>query len=616
VSARADGFVARSAVPVEEGQSEVQIGLSRGAVVTGRVVDEQDYPVEGATLEVVGIDFDGMPIAESSTLTEFREDHFAFALPGGIPLVPVGELGVMPVVPAIPAEHGSLVVSRSSPMAEAWVSRADGSFELRPVSPGRVHLVASHPDYVETVTETIRLDAGKQAEMTIVLRQGAWLEGRVVEENGSPVGGARVEIASPEGAIERVTFAADDGSFAFAAVSPNLHVSVARPETPEALVTRLSLKIPAGERAEVEIVLPAQREVVTVSVTDDRGYPLDRVEVHALSLDAEVPLRATRFTDDAGEAVIEDARGLPLRLVLLRSGQAPLVAQVESAPERLGLCMERPLAASGEVRDDVGPVEDATITMLTPTGVRHARSDADGAFEIDNLAASAVRLVHKPGYVPKELRAEIAGEPERPVELGVIELATGGTVEGEVLDPNDEPIAGALVALGRVPTYLPLGPLPLGVSSSDRAGRFVLRDVEPGLVTVEAYVAGMGRAAVERVLVRSDETTREVTIVLEQQEEAPDKPGGGGGLAVTLADTLIRGKRVVYAEHVPQGGEAERAGIDPGDQILAVDGVPVRTIGEARRRLTGPLSEDVLLLLAREPDLRWLTRVPRERLRR
>jgi S1-C subfamily serine protease len=107
-----------------------------------------------------------------------------------------------------------------------------------------------------------------------------------------------------------------------------------------------------------------------------------------------------------------------------------------------------------------------------------------------------------------------------------------------------------------------------------------------------------------------------VTIVLEQQEEAPDKPGGGGGLAVTLADTLIRGKRVVYAEHVPQGGEAERAGIDPGDQILAVDGVPVRTIGEARRRLTGPLSEDVLLLLAREPDLRWLTRVPRERLRR
>jgi membrane-associated protease RseP (regulator of RpoE activity) len=225
-------------------------------------------------------------------------------------------------------------------------------------------------------------------------------------------------------------------------------------------------------------------------------------------------------------------------------------------------------------------------------------------------------LVHKAGYVPKELRAEISGDPARPVDLGVIELSTGGTVEGEVLDANDEPIAGALVAVGRVPTYLPLGPLPLGVAASDRAGRFVLRDVDPGLVAVEAYVAGMGRAAVERVLVRSDETTSDVKIVLEPQEEAPDKPQGGGGLAITLADTLVRGKRVVYVEHVPPGGEAERAGIDPGDQILAVDGVPVRTIDETRRRLSGPLSEDVLLLLAREPDMRWSTRVPRERLRR
>ena len=617
VSVRADGFVPRSAVPLEEGQSELQVGLSRGAEIVGRVVDEQDYPVEGVSLEVAGIDFDGMPIAESSTLTEFREDHFAFALPGAVPLVPVGELGVMPIVPEIPAEHGGLVVSRSSPTAEPWVSRADGGFELRPVTPGRVHLVASHPDYVETVTETLRLDAGKQAELKIVLRHGGLLEGRVVEEDGSPVGGARVEIASPEGAIERVTFAADDGSFAFAAVSPRIHVSVARPESPETLVTRLGLNVPAGERAEVEIVLPERRDLVTVRVTDDRGYSLDRVEVHALSLEPDAPLRVTRFTDDGGEAVIEDARGLGLRLVLQRTGEAPLVAQIDAAPERLELTMDRALTARGEVRDDGGPVDDASVTLYTPTGVRHARSDADGAFVLDNLAATPVRLlVHKAGHVPKEVRAEIAGDPERPVELGVIELTAGGTVEGEVLDPRDDPIAGALLAVGRVPTYLPLGPLPLGIAVSDRAGHFVLHDVEPGVVSVEAYVAGLGRASLDRVLVRADETTGDLKIVLEQQPEAPDKPEGGGNLAVTLADTLLRGKRVVYLEHVPQGGEAERAGIEPGDQLLAVDGVPVRTIGDARRRLGGPLSEDVLLLLAREPDLRWLTRVPRERLRR
>jgi hypothetical protein len=50
-----------------------------------------------------------------------------------------------------------------------------------------------------------------------------------------------------------------------------------------------------------------------------------------------------------------------------------------------------------------------------------------------------------------------------------------------------------------------------------------------------------------------------------------------------------------------------------------VNGVEVRSIEEARRRLTGPLSEDVVVLLARDGDrgeARWLTRVRRERVRR
>jgi membrane-associated protease RseP (regulator of RpoE activity) len=268
------------------------------------------------------------------------------------------------------------------------------------------------------------------------------------------------------------------------------------------------------------------------------------------------------------------------------------------------------------VWDASGPVPDATVALYTPTGVRHARTDEEGAFLLDNLGAAPSRLlVHKSGLVPAEERVDIAGDPADVIDLGRIELDSAGSVSGQVLDPNDEPIAGAWISQGRVPTYLPLGPLPLGMTSTDRSGRFVLRDVAPGRVTVEAYAPGVGRSAVDGVVVRADELTEDLRIVVEPEEES-SRPEGAGSLAVTLSEATERGQAVVVIVHVPQGGEAEQAGIEPGDRLLAVDGARIRSIEQARRRLTGPLSEDVVLLLARDPDLRWLLRVGRERLRR
>jgi C-terminal processing protease CtpA/Prc len=63
---------------------------------------------------------------------------------------------------------------------------------------------------------------------------------------------------------------------------------------------------------------------------------------------------------------------------------------------------------------------------------------------------------------------------------------------------------------------------------------------------------------------------------------------------------------------------AEAAGIEPGDQIVSVDGHEVGSIEAARRRLTGPLGEDVVVALCREDDPSGSTvvRVRRERVRR
>jgi C-terminal processing protease CtpA/Prc len=152
------------------------------------------------------------------------------------------------------------------------------------------------------------------------------------------------------------------------------------------------------------------------------------------------------------------------------------------------------------------------------------------------------------------------------------------------------------------------------VVATDRQGRFKLGGLPDGKVALEAYFADLGRGRAEDVAVRAGRTTDRVKIALSGGATATREVKGAGSVAVTLGEHA--GAVVVVL--VPAGSEAEAAGIEPGDQIVSVDGQEVRSIEAARRRLTGPLGEDVVVALHREDDPSGSTvvRVRRERVRR
>ena len=145
LSARADGFVPRGAVAVTDPPPpETRVPLVRAGTLTGHVVDSRGYPVDGATIEIVGSDPTGAPIFDDPRRASFQAAHFTAMLGGPTPLVPAGELGVMPgPVPGIP--HEGAGIGAGSPMdpprvagdlSEPWVTRADGTFRASPASPG------------------------------------------------------------------------------------------------------------------------------------------------------------------------------------------------------------------------------------------------------------------------------------------------------------------------------------------------------------------------------------------------------------------------------------------------------------------------------------------------
>jgi protocatechuate 3,4-dioxygenase beta subunit len=629
VGARAQGFVARGAIPLpDEMDGRVRLALLRGATLRGTVVDAHDYPVDGASIEVIGNDSYGYPIADTPTLLAFRQTHFAWALSGPVPLLPAGELGVMPgPVPPIPPPGGAVAMGWSRGAAPAadpqesfdpWVTRADGTFRAYPVTPGRVRAVVRHPDYVGAVSEAVTLGPGGVADVKVVLTAGGTLEGRIFDPRGFPVASARVDVISVAGTYERTTLTAQDGTFAFAAVPTEVWISVAHPDDLSTIVVRELATVEEGARTEVELTLPEPRAPVRIRVQGDDEQPVDGAQVLVLSLDPSAPLRRTQFADAEGSITIDGARGLDLRIVVEASGWARQVRNVSKAPAEVDVKLRRGVVCRGTVTAVRGRryVAGARVTIVSG-GLRRATvTDDEGAYEIRDVEPGPVRLiVSHPDYATREVAAKVrrTGRADRALELPAVDLQEAGSVEGRVVDDQGEPVRGARVGVGLAPAFLPVGVTPPSTTTSDSQGRFVLEGLSPGTIDLEAYAPDVGRGTASGVKIDSGSATREVKISLVPEAGAVD-PAASASLAATLGERGS-GEADIVVVHVADGSEAERGGLQVGDVIVEVDGVAPRDMADARVRLSGQDGSDVVVQVRRKGRTLKL-RLVRERVRR
>jgi len=623
VSASADGFVTRPALAVPDViDGPIRIALQRGATLEGEVVDSKGRPVDGASIEVIGIDLFGLPVADTPSLMAFRRSHFDWALPGPRPLIPAGELGVMPgPIPPIPklgASGPELAVAEPLPDIEPWVTRFDGTFRAHPVTPGRVRALVRHPAYVEGLSEPVNLSPGGSGKVKVVLLSGGSLEGRVVDASGRGVSGARVDLVAVRGTLSRTTLTATDGSFAFAAVPEEVMVSVARPDDLSKLVVRKSVEVPEGSKVQVDITLPGARESVRISVRGEDGRAVDGAQVALLSLDPDTPFRHTTFTGKDGVAEVADARGLELRVVVEAPGFGVVVKQVERAADKLEIVLSTGVRVEGRVTSVRGRqnLEGASVTLVSEGRRYSALSDKDGKYRISDVTPGPVHVtVSHHDYASAELatRVEATGRADRAFELPVIDLSEGGGVEGVVLDKDGKPVRGARVAAGVVPAYLPAGTLPPGMAVTDAKGRFVLTGLAPGKVELEAYAPDVGRGSAHANVVAGRNATG-LSLKL-TADAGDDDPTVSGSVAITLGERGDGDELEIVVVHVAGGSEAERAGLAAGDVVLGVDGHEVADMREARSRLSGPMSVDVVVEVDRGGKVLKL-RVGREQVRR
>jgi hypothetical protein len=289
----------------------------------------------------------------------------------------------------------------------------------------------------------------------------------------------------------------------------------------------------------------------------------------------------------------------------------------EKAGKELRVVLGKAASLEGEVTADRGFrfVEGALVTVTVGSTSRSAQTGADGRFQVPGLPPGKARVVVQARGFARAERSATVAEPDgdRASSAGRIELIPGGEVEGEVVDKNGDPVIGARVAQGVVPAFLPLGPLPPGIAVTDSRGRFKLGDLPEGVVSLEAFAPEQGRGHVSDLKINPERPTQGVRIVLDR-ETSRSEPSSSGGVAVTLAERT--GERAVfYVRAVAAGSEAERAGLVEEDELITIDDVEPRDLDDARKRLSGPIGDDVVLRVRREGEERRL-RVSRERVRR
>lgn len=626
LGARADGFVSSALVAVPAGNKEpVTVPLLRGGTLRGDVVDGRGFPIGGASIDVTGTDAYGLPVSDSPLAAAFRSTHFDWAFAGPALLVPAGELGVVPgPVPPIPPPGTRIEASADlwtlaqapPPTIEAWVTNPSGVFVARPVTPGRVRAVARHPDYVEGSSQTVLLAPGGEARVKIVLLAGGTLAGRVLDDRSFPVEGAEVELASRRTSLTRNVQTGRDGSFEVSGIPADVTVSVRRSASDRRIALRRDVTVPESERTSVELILPAPREVVRFRVLNGESAPIELASVGVLSVDPAVPLRETLFTDSDGAAEIADARGLPLRVVVEAPGFPRKVVAVDRAGELVSVTLEVGVIVEGAVTAVRGrqAVAGALVTLVSEGTRRVARTDAEGRYRFADVTLGAVELsVAHPDFAKAETSAVVAatGRADRAFEIPTVDLSEPGGVEGEVVDQDGKPVAGARVSLGSAPAFLPAGALPPGTAQTDADGHFTLNGLAEGKQTLAAVSAlsGRGKASVE---VRAGRVTDRVRIVL--GPKGGEDTGEGGNVAVTLGERGAGATLEVVVVEVAGSSEAERAGLKAGDVIVGVDGTRPTSMVDARRRLGGRPGTDVVVELVRG-DAREVLRVARETVR-
>lgn len=371
-------------------------------------------------------------------------------------------------------------------------SDAEGEFDLSPVAPGALKLVATTESGMKGEVE-IDVPEGGLRDVVIALQVMASVRGKVLDEAGVPQSGVMVDIRPKKRSGSGMNFggrgpfgdgvsSGEDGSFFVKGLEAGEHTIIvkssrgqvlrwAEPENPDNPSAPMVLDLAEAQQVpNFDLVVEARNGVIEGTVLDADGLPAQDVFVRAtVEMDDsefrqaftggtvdedrksavtprdddaggdefEVPSfysEAPVLTDETGSFVFRELRAdYSYTIVAEESrGGARAMEKGVSSGSRVVLNLEQLAGIEGIVRSGGAPVESYKITIDGPADrTKNVRSE-DGAYRFERLdpGSYTVRVQADDG-VAKVEDVEVQADDTTNVDL---DLDAWGTIEGSVVD--------------------------------------------------------------------------------------------------------------------------------------------------------------------------------------
>lgn len=447
VRASAEGYQSVTLpVKVKPGETTVEVTMTKGTTISGRVIDEYGRPAPGVAVlvtptgESIVADADGKFSASvpSPGLYELHAHHSDW---GGVDAkVQAPKEGVqLQLEPRAGAEitvtaNGRRVEGASVTLFHTQgnfrsdrTSGADGVVLMRGLPPDSYTLVATHPDFLGSERQTLTLRDGELLKLTAELKAGAAIEGQVVDTLGAPVSGITVSVA-PRASEPQITDA--QGHFKLSPLRPQVGYVLRATARGYEQVDRVTGRA-GGEPVRIVVKrLSVFRGRVLGDGQPLKNFRVDEHEVTSVDGRFELPLPAT---EDKVIIAIEAA------------GFEPMMADRPNTPDLGDFDLKRAPLITGVVRDEGGQgVIDAVVSceaceqsvLTDETGhfvlgkpafqreftllARKGRRSASKT--VTNGALSGIELTLKPGVKLSGLAYLPSGLPAAGVEIAAVNI--------------------------------------------------------------------------------------------------------------------------------------------------------------------------------------------------
>lgn len=575
-------------------RGNVDLVMSVGGTLVGRVVDEQEHPLPGAEVRQA----------------RQRDGREPFGGRGAIEVFLSG------------GEQGEGVLHTD----------AQGRFRFEHLVAGTYAVVARTPDRPFDLAEGIEVVDGQQtAEVVLQLQPGVKIQGRVVDPENQPVAEASVMclLMDRERPFFQQVVTNQQGSFEIAGLEPRTYTLAAESEG----FDRVNQEVAAPAMG-VELRLVRAGKIVGWVMDAISGAPIPQFEIEAQRqgrrFGGGAPTRRS-FSDPAGHFELD---GLVAGLWNV-SAQAPGYATTtlsgvevvnEQASGELVFEMHRGATIRGHVltaAQPARPVPGASVALAgeegNPRGWGGFRigeqtrreelhpTDAEGFFSIPGVAPGEHTVVATaPGHL--EARGTVTVPDDADPQPIVLTLRQGGRIVGRVLSAMDrEPVAGARVALPDEEFFGSVAPdlVDRGVTTGPD-GRFIMTQVPPGNARLIVTHGDHARLETRRLSIEEGRETDAGDILLPTGGRIVGYAFNADGDFLAGAGIFLTGPGGFDSTHTDERGEFTFDRLTPGQyRVVLSEGGGFFGRGGAGGQLSQTVTvregEETEVVFSREP---------------